>query len=167
MPFIHTAATVNSAWLAHSLLAEGANMNPATAKILDFVADSFNPLLVLLALIAPRLAGNRSRRQVLDHYAATGVGVGLVYLVKALDGWLRIWAAFGLDFSTHSAVAASLVVSLAVFRRGWLAPLAIALALYYALELVMGYHGVPDILSAGTLAALLTGAAHWMLRSSS
>jgi hypothetical protein len=133
-------------------------VTPATYRILDAVADSFNPLLAILALACPFLQKRRALRPALLYYLSVGAAVGFVYLICVLDAHLRIWSSFGLDFSTHSAFAASLAVSMGAFRRRWIAPLTVATALYFALELIMRYHGVLDILSSATvvvLAALL------------
>ena len=59
----------------------------------------------------------------------------------------------GLAQRTHSAFAASLAVSVAMFRRRWAAPLFVLTFLYFCLELFMRYHGVLDIVTSAIPAA--------------
>ena len=136
-------------------------MNPMTAMILDVVADSYSPLLVLLALFAPKVVKSSAWQRVVRYYAACCIGIGFVYLVKALDERFLLWSAVHLDYSTHSAFAASLVVSIAIFQRLWLRALVGSLVLYFGIILLLRYHSVPDLITAGVLSALFTGAVHW------
>ena len=135
-------------------------MNPATATVLDFVADCYNPLLALVAILAPVVSKSRDRPWTRRYYVAASLGILLVYLLKALDDHFLLWSAIHLDYSTHFAFAVSLAVSLAIFCRRWLPALAASLVLYAGLIRLMGYHSVLDVLSAGALSALLTGATH-------
>ena len=121
--------------------------------MLDRVADAFNPLLTLLALAAPFLRRPRTWRAAIVYYLSAGAAISFVYLIRALDLELRIWPRFGLDFSTHSAFAASLATSLALFRRRWTIPLLVAIALYFGLELFMRYHGIADIVTSALIAS--------------
>ncbi len=128
-------------------------MTATTYRILDAVADSFNPLLALVALAIPLLHKPRSLRAPIAYYISTGAAIAFVYLVRAIDNHYQLWTSLGLDYSTHSAFAASLVVSIGTFHRRWLVPLACAAIPYFSLELVMRYHGLVDVLSSATLAA--------------
>ena len=133
-------------------------MTATTYRILDAVADSFNPLLALVAVAIPPLHKQRNLRAMIAYYISASAAIGFVYLVRALDSHYMLWASLGVDYSTHSALAASLVVSLGAVHRRWLAPLALATTVYFALELVMRYHGPADIASpalAAAVAALL------------
>jgi hypothetical protein len=131
-------------------------VTPSTYRILDAIADSFNPLLAIIALACPFLRRPRTLRLIIAYYLSTGAAIGIVYLVQAIDDRYQLWASLGLDYSTHSAFAASLVVSMSAFNRRWVVPLVVAVALYFSLELVMRYHGILDIVSS---AALAVGAA--------
>lgn len=134
-------------------------MTPSTYRILDAIADSFNPLLAIVALVCPFF---RRPRTLIAYYLSTGAAIGFVYLVRAIDDHYRLWASLGLDYSTHSAFAASLVASMIAFNRRWAVPLVIAVVAYFSLELVMRYHGVLDIVTSAALAvavALLLHAA--------
>lgn len=142
-------------------------MTPATYQLLDSVADSFNPLLALLALAVPFIRKPRSLRSTLAFYFSAGIAIGLVYLIRFIDERQLIWSSFGLDYSTHSAFAASLVVSIsAFFRRAWI-PVSVSLVLYFCLELFMRYHGVLDIVTSASLAAVMAFLAHMAVARSS
>jgi len=130
-------------------------MTPSTYRFLDAIADSFNPLLAIIALACPFLRRPRTLRATIAYYLSTGAAIGIVYLVQAIDNRYRLWPSLGLDYSTHSAFAASLVASMGAFNRRWLVPLLVAVVLYFSLELVMRYHGVLDIVSSSALAAVV------------
>ncbi|HEX3577249.1 MAG TPA: hypothetical protein VHY33_01695 [Thermoanaerobaculia bacterium] len=97
----------------------------------------------------------RTLRSTIAYYVATGMAIGFVYLVRAIDDHNQFWASRGLDYSTHSAFAASLAMSIAAFQRRWTVPLAVAVVLYFALEIFMRYHGLVDILSSAIPAAIV------------
>jgi hypothetical protein len=128
-------------------------VSPSTFRVLDAIADSFNPLLAIAALAAPFLRRPRSWHDTAAYYLAGGAAIALVYLVMAIDARHRIWASAGLDYSTHSAFAASLVAPMSAFYRRWLVPLAALVAAYFSFQLLLGYHGLLDILSSAVLAA--------------
>src|SRR5690606_6806076 len=92
------------------------------------------------------------------------VGLLLVsYGLMFLDNALGIWPAVGLDYSTHTAVALTLVLSLCGLARPFWKLLASSFVLYALLMLYQKYHTVPDILSTMVpiLLAALTFA--WLL----
>ena len=139
-------------------------MTPATARVLDSVADSYNPLLTLLALAAPWLPDRRRWPAAIRYYAAAVLGIAVVYLVMGLDNRFGLWRSLGLDYSTHFAFASSLVVSLSLLHRRWALSLLLSLVAYFFLALAMRYHGVLDLLSAGAIAAPAAWLAHRWLR---
>jgi len=128
-------------------------VSPSTYQLLDAIADSFNPLFTIVALAVPWVRRPRTFRTIAVYYLAAGAAIGVVYLVRAVDAHQQLWASIGLDYSTHSAFAASLTVSISAFMRRWMAFLVIALVAYFCVQLVMRYHGVWDILTSATLAA--------------
>ncbi|HEV7486759.1 MAG TPA: hypothetical protein VGQ65_13870 [Thermoanaerobaculia bacterium] len=126
-----------------------------THSVLGAIANSFNPLLAILALAVPFLRKPLTVRSTIAYYLSVGVAIGLVYVVRAVDDRSHLWASRGLDYSTHSAFAASLATSIAAFHRRWAVPLVLATVLYFALEIFMRYHGVVDILSSAVPAAIV------------
>jgi hypothetical protein len=103
-----------------------------THSVLGLIANSFNPSLAIVALVVPFVRKPRSLRSTIAYYLSAGVAIGLVYLVRAIDDRYALWASRGLDYSTHSAFAASLATSIATFHRRWIAPLVVATVLYFA-----------------------------------
>jgi hypothetical protein len=122
---------------------------------LSALADSFNPLLAIVALAVPFLRRPQTTRATVAYYLSTGAAIGIVYLVRFIDSRNHLWASFGLDYSTHSAFAASLAASLGAFDRRLIVPLVVAVLLYFALEIFMRYHGIMDILSSAIPAAIV------------
>jgi hypothetical protein len=128
-------------------------VTPSTYRFLDAIADSFNPLLAVVAIAAPLVRGPRTSRTTAAFYISTGAAIAIVYLVRAVDARQQIWASVGIDFSTHSAFAASLAASIGAFRRRLITPLTLLVAAYFCLQMIMRYHGLLDILSSASLAA--------------
>ena len=142
-------------------------MSPAAYRILDAIADSFDPLLATVTLACPFLRKPRALRPAILYYLSTAAAIGFVYLIRAIDARQQIWGSVGLDFSTHSAFAASLAVSMGAFRRGWILPLAAATVLYFSLELIMRYHGPLDILTSAAVASVAASMLHLAIFHSS
>ncbi len=119
---------------------------------LDTIADFYTPLLALAALafivIALfksqwRLAGQR----LLTLTAALSVAYGLMFF----DKHFKLWSSFGLDYSTHTAVALVLVVFLATNAPKLTTLWLVSLLAYALLMLYQGYHTVSDIVVTGTV----------------
>lgn len=129
-------------------------MTFATLRLLDGLADSFNPLLAVMGLAAPFLRRPRALMSTLVFYLSAAAAIGFVYVIRAVDIDHQIWGRFALDFSTHSAFAASLVASLSAYNRRWIGPLLVLITLYFCLQLVMRYHSVADIISSASVAGV-------------
>jgi hypothetical protein len=115
-------------------------------RILDGVADATN-ILLFLWLLAALVMGTRNRTIGGKAWLASVLSIAAVYIIKTIDGKLDIWESLSADYSTHSALAAALVVSLC-----FLAPTrrVIALGVFAAYELlivILGFHSVLDIVT--------------------
>jgi hypothetical protein len=133
----------------------------AAFRVLDFLADSVGPGLALLALLAPVIRrASGSWGAVLRYYVASGIAVALVYIVQAIDSRFGLWFSLGLDYSTHTAFAVTVVTSACFWNRRWLQPLLAILIGYAALILLLGYHGIVDILTAAAVSLAGTVASH-------
>jgi hypothetical protein len=123
-------------------------------EILDAIADAYNPALgvICFALIGRTLLARRWR---LAGIQGLHVGVGLVfaYGLTFLDNALGVWPHFGLDYSTHTAVACVLVVFLAVHARRLIWLWIGSLIAYIVLMLYQGYHGSLDIVTTAMVVA--------------
>jgi hypothetical protein len=129
--------------------------------LLRLLADLFDPLLALFALVAPLFRRPRLLRPAIVYYVCAATAVAMVYVLRAVDARYQIWASGGLDFSTHTAFATSLAVSLIALDRRWLAPALTALALDFALMVVLRYHSVLDIVYSAPLAAAVAALLHF------
>lgn len=127
-------------------------------ETLDTIADFYIPLLLILFF------GGLGRNAYLlwPNYRAPIFSflylVGLLVISYGLmffDNAVRLWPAFGLDYSTHTAVALSLVFALCtVFARQW-KWIAGSMLGYAGLMLYQEYHSVMDILSTSLLISAL------------
>jgi hypothetical protein len=121
----------------------------------DRIADAVNPILGLITLalsLAIRRPGNPPRwAQLLLTLAA----VASVYAIGWLDSRYALWAAAGMDFSTHAGVHVAIVASLwMIDRRLGIAGTVIAL-LYGALIVYQKYHSLADVASTAFIIAPL------------
>lgn len=122
-------------------------------SVLDALADAVNPCLTVLALSVPFLRPLRhQRRLAITYVAMTAIGILGIYAVAAVDGWLRLWARTAGDYSTHTAFAASLVISMLFWKPTWAKPLTAALLAYLMLILVLGYHSPADVVTSAVAA---------------
>lgn len=124
---------------------------------LDFVADSFDVVLTLLALASPWLRRSwKGARAAASYFLAALAGLGVVYGVMALDSLYDLWPSMGLDYSTHTAYAVSLATSIVAWDRRWTRVLVAAVLGYFLLIWVLGYHGPLEMLMAATIAGPAT-----------
>lgn len=129
---------------------------------LDAVADAFNPATGLLSLgLIAHPALRRDWRAAGARAFAFAAMLAVVYTLLFVD---RAWeprAAFGVGYSTHTALAIAVTVFNAAHLRS-LAALWIGLLLAYAsLIVVQGYHGVADLVATGLVIAPVCVAAAW------
>ena len=121
---------------------------------LAILCDLYMPLLVALSLWPLR------QPQAWPRLRSGLLFLALGFALMAIDRVLGIWACWGGDYSTHTAVAAALTLHLwgvELKRRGLLIA---GLGLYLSLMKVLGYHTWADMFS--TLAALAPG--FWLIR---
>lgn len=85
---------------------------------------------------------------------AFAVVVFVAYGLMFFDGRFKVWLAFGLDYSTHTAVAIGLV-TLLIFNAPRLTILWISsLTGYVLLMLHQQYHTVSDIVTTGIVVSI-------------
>ena len=121
------------------------------------LADAIAPFLALLAILSavirPALGDRRAVRRYL---AATVLGVIGVYLVALVDFALGLWSRVGLDYSTHTAFATTLAISIRRSRPSWAWALGAVLLLNAALILALGFHSVGDVITSTIVAAAVS-----------
>lgn len=122
------------------------NPNSSLFRVLDLLADGTNIVLIgwlLVALVLKTKSGAANWK----NWSAVFLSVAVVYIVKSIDSKLHIWESAGLNYSTHSALAAVLVLSICFFDRARRAPAIGVFVAYEVLQMLLGFHSLLDILS--------------------
>jgi len=127
-----------------------------TYEQLDAIADGVNPALAILTLVLPFFI-----RPSIPHsrglfFLATAISMTIMYLIGWVDKLLGVWAAFQLDYSSHTGFAVVLLISLSIWRRNLIPPSALILLSYITLMLYQQYHTVPDIVTTAAVIGSLT-----------
>jgi hypothetical protein len=126
--------------------------------ILDQIADTYTPLLLMIALgvaIARAVGGQRW------FWLRLLASALLVYGLMFADNRWHWWPALGLDYSTHTAAALALALFIGVglhIRLVWIL-LGTSLLAYGELMFYLGYHTWMDM---GATAAVI-GAGLWLI----
>lgn len=124
-------------------------------RVLDLLADGTNFILIgwLLAVLFLKTKSGAANWK---NWLAVALCVAIVYIVKSIDSKLHIWESAHLNYSTHSALAAVLVLSICFLDRARRA-LAIGFLLTYeVLQMLLGFHSLLDILSTLLVIAPIT-----------
>ena len=115
-------------------------------ETLDTIADAYTPLLAIISLTLIvvalfkaqwRLGGLR----LLTLSAVLAIAYGFMFF----DSRFNVWSTFGLDYSTHTAVALVLVAFLATNTPRLTIFWVSSLTSYGLLMLYQGYHTISDI----------------------
>lgn len=134
-----------------------------TYEILDAIADSYTPLLFLGYLAFAIIYWRKGDRLASVKGLA---GIIVAYALMFTDNEFQIWKNFGLDYSTHSAVALVLI-AFHVHKRRWNSAitngLVSSLVLYYALEVYQQYHTVMDIVTTAVIVGPVAALIYWAI----
>jgi len=129
----------------------------STRQALHLLADVLDPLLALLALLHPAMRPPLGDRRTLRlYFLAAALGLAGVYAVAGADSAFSIWDRFGLNYSTHTAFAVSLALSIGLARPRWGWALGMGIIAYSILIVLLGFHGPADVMTSGLVAALVT-----------
>lgn len=124
---------------------------------LDTIADAYTPLLLILFLIGLGvklyLCWPNYRESVL-HFGFLFLLLIVSYGLMFIDNSFGLWPAFGSDYSTHTAVALSLVFALCVLTPRHTKWIAGSMFAYAALMVYQRYHSVVDIVSTAAVISL-------------
>jgi hypothetical protein len=119
-------------------------------ETLDTVADSYIPLLAIVFWVGVAYQAFRhpGKKRFLARVFCFFIGLLMVsYGMLFIDNAWQLWPAFHLDYSTHTAVSLTLVLSLcALARQGWILVVA-SFLLYLLLMWYQKYHTVGDMVS--------------------
>ncbi|HEY8941947.1 MAG TPA: hypothetical protein VIM59_17260 [Cellvibrio sp.] len=123
-------------------------------ETLDTIADSYIPVLLVLfvAGLAFKIYQSRANfRAAITHIGFLSGLLVMSYGLMFFDNAVHLWPALGLDYSTHTAVALSLVFALCVsFPSQWKV-FVISILLYALLMLYQRYHSILDIISTSVV----------------
>lgn len=127
-------------------------------ETLDAIADAYNPLLATISLLLVVLHMFRAQWKPAGLGLAGFSAVAVVaYGFMFLDNFWRVWPAFGLDYSTHTATALGLVMLLAL-QTGRLRVLWFGSLLCYVLLMVyQRYHTFADIATTALVVVIPLG----------
>lgn len=108
------------------------------------------------------------RRSLLIFGLPAVLGLAGIYLVMALDKRFLLWQRYHGDYSTHTAFATTLVISLLLWRPSWRLLLVAIWLSYLVLIILLGYHTLVDVVAAAVVALVITAPfhllAHWIGR---
>lgn len=119
-----------------------------TYEQLDFIADSYIPLLFIVTLIVilKGIADN-GLNQMRGHILAIISSIVVVYGVMFLDIQFNIWSVFESDYSTHSALSLAFVSYFLLKNKAQRIIAVTSLIGYFVLMIYQQYHTITDVLS--------------------
>ncbi|WP_189416628.1 hypothetical protein [Cellvibrio zantedeschiae] len=122
------------------------NLSSNAIYWLDFVADTYTPLLLLVAVLEIYRSWKKNNRAHLLYFI---YAVTIVYALMFADARWSLWASWGLDYSTHSAAAFCLVVIMCLYKgaRTWVIALSTLIA-YGLLMHILNYHSWMDMFTS-------------------
>jgi len=113
---------------------------------LDVIADSYNPILLLISLVMIMLSFKSKGKNYAFYEAVLLITLMLlVYGFQFIDKQLNIWSSLGLDYSTHTAFSVAIVFF--VLFKDIKIYIIISFICYIALMLFQKYHTISDILT--------------------
>ena len=119
-----------------------------TYEQLDFIADSYIPLLFIavLGVVAKNGAGKGLITIGLNTWPVI-LGVAWIYSLMFIDEKLQLWPSLGLDYSTHTALALVFVTALCFSGPLAFAGSILTMLGYCLLMVYQEYHSIADIVS--------------------
>ena len=119
-----------------------------TFEKLDFVADSVNPILMVIAIIITIITGVKQGLRIgTVNISYLLLSIISVYAISGIDYKFKLWSSFNLDYSTHTALALSSTLFLIKTHRSLLVAWLFILLMYFILMVYQGYHSVLDIVT--------------------
>lgn len=118
----------------------------------DVIADAYIPCLafILLAQMIYTLY-LQQYRQLTGHVIIALLLITTVYIIRYIDNITQTWASFGLDYSTHTALALVILIAIGKFKNmsktNTYYFLICSFAAYIFLMKWMNYHTVMDMLT--------------------
>ncbi|WP_422767868.1 hypothetical protein ACOX9X_20230 [Photobacterium leiognathi subsp. mandapamensis] len=113
-----------------------------------FIADVYTPMIALACFISIlRVMMKGNVQQGFIRLGLVVLSTLFIYGVMFLDNVLHIWPAFGLDYSTHTAIALVFVAYFIVYKSRLMHLMVISMFSYALIMVHQHYHTVADILT--------------------
>ena len=127
-------------------------MSQNFSHILAIVADTYTPTLLIAALTDVVLRWRAGSR---FHCVRLFGAVLVVYGWMFADQYFQLWAQVGLDYSTHTAAALALAVSISI-NKSIFTKILVGLSLlgYGFLMFVLNYHSWSDMFTTAIVVGL-------------
>ena len=128
------------------------------------IADIYSPLLLVISLAVSTYWWIKFKSVRGLMLVASAV---IVYSLMFLDNYLKMWPAFALDYSTHTAVTLALCVFIGATLKSIRINivLLVSLLVYGELMVILNYHSWLDIFSTGAVVGLLLYLAYFGLQN--
>jgi hypothetical protein len=123
-----------------------------TYEQLDVIADAYIPILFIVSVFVLSMGVSKLgfKRKLLE-FGAIVISIIIVYIFMVLDNVFRIWPAFELDYSTHTALSLVFVVYLSSKNKTLLALSILSFLFYVLLMIYQKYHTIEDIISTSVV----------------
>jgi hypothetical protein len=126
-------------------------------ETLDSIADAYIPILLglfLAGLVGKLYKNINSYRLVFVKFLYSIVLLIISYSIMFFDNATRLFPMLGLDYSTHTAVALSLVYALCLLLANRWMVFASSMLMYAGLMLYQGYHTIADVVVTAAVISL-------------
>lgn len=134
-------------------------------EVLDAIADSYIPLLVLYSLfLIARKGINNGVKYATAYLLVLFAGILPVYLIMYFDILFKVWPMFGLDYSTHTALTIAVVAYLSVYNTKYIYYFIGSLVGYCLLMLYQQYHTLLDIVTTAVVIYPIVLGIYWLGR---
>lgn len=120
-------------------------------KLLKIFSQTINPALAIALIVGLALLWRQDKSRFWGIFIASIISIALAYLIKNVEGHNDIWAHWGMNFSSHSALAIACCTAMAFIwqRRWWV--FAVIFIAYAIFMVMMQFHTVADILSTSAV----------------
>lgn len=134
---------------------------------LALAAEVTLPAMGLCALVLPAMEWRAGRLKFPEFFWVVALlSIGLVYLLSHFCHAPGKWLGPGMNYSTHTAVAVSLGVTLSLCRLAFFPVAAVVVGAYLWAITLLGYHTPGDAISTAAVILPLALLCHspWLLR---
>ena len=146
----------------HSLFETAYQAHPALA----LAAETVLPALGLLALVLPATEWRAGRLKFPEFFwACAFISIALVYILRYFCHPAGHWIRPGMNYSTHTALAVSLAVTLSLCRLRLFPAVAVVVGAYLWVITYLRYHTPADEISTAAVILPLSLVCHlpWLL----